>query len=52
MSEIMELEEIAKPIVKYLKNNYNPHTSLIIDCNSIRLIEDKISIPITDNKEE
>lgn len=46
MEKIEEIEKLTKPIVEYLKKNYNPHTSLIIDSNSIRVVSDEISIPI------
>lgn len=46
MEKIKEIEEITKPIIEYLKKNYNPHTSIIIDCNSIRVVSDEVSIPI------
>lgn len=46
MEKIEEIEKLTKPIVEYLKKNYNPHTSLIIDSNNIRVVSDEISIPI------
>lgn len=46
MEKIKEIEEITKPIIEYLKNNYNSHTSIIIDRDSIRVVSDEISIPI------
>ena len=47
MDKIEEIEKITKPIVEYLKKNYNPHTSVIIDCNSIRVVSDEVSIPLS-----
>ena len=46
MEKIKEIEEITKPIVEYLKKNYNPHTSIIIDREYIRVVSDEVSIPI------
>lgn len=43
---IKTLEDICKPVVDYLKNNYNPHCTVIITNNQIKLVEDKISVPV------
>ncbi|MCH3962954.1 MAG: hypothetical protein LKE46_01650 [Clostridium sp.] len=43
---IKSLEKICKPVVDYLKDNYNPHCAVVITDNQIRLVEDKIGIPV------
>ncbi|MFT8313215.1 MAG: hypothetical protein ABF633_03050 [Clostridium sp.] len=42
---IESLEELCKPVVEYLKNNYNPHCTVVITDSQIKLVEDVISIP-------
>ena len=44
--EIKELEKIADPIVKFINNNFDPHTSVIINYTGVRLLSDKCFIPI------
>ncbi|AND84231.1 hypothetical protein CTDIVETGP_1589 [Clostridium tyrobutyricum DIVETGP] len=46
IEEINSLKELCNPIVDYLKNNYNPHCTVIITDVEIKLVEDKIGIPI------
>ena len=43
---IKSLEEVCKPVVDYLKNNYHPHCTVVITDSEIRLVEDKIGIPV------
>jgi len=37
-------EEIAKLMIKYLAENHNPHTSIIITSNGAELVEGKMCI--------
>lgn len=46
MEKIKELQEISKPILEFLKNNYNPHTTVIISEDGIKVVSDEINIPI------
>lgn len=41
------LEEVTQPVVKFLLENYNPHTSIIIASERIVVVEDVLSIPHT-----
>ncbi|AKA68499.1 hypothetical protein [Clostridium scatologenes] len=40
------LKKICTPVCDYLKDNYNPHCTVIITDNEIKLVEDKICIPV------
>lgn len=40
------LEEICRPIAEYLKNNYDPHCTIIITDTQIKLVRDEIGIPV------
>lgn len=46
MEKSKEIEKIAKPIIDYMKNNYNPHTTVIINENCINVVSDEIYILI------
>lgn len=39
-----ELEELAKPIQKWLEENYNPHVYVAIDINEVCLGETFMSL--------
>ena len=41
-----ELEELCKPLVDFLKEHYDLHTSIIISQDYIRLVRDEIGIPL------
>ena len=43
-----EFKVLARPLVKFLNDNYNPHTEIIIDRNSARVVSGECSISITD----
>ena len=34
-----ELREVAKPLVDYIRANYHPHTTVIVDCNHAEVLE-------------
>lgn len=40
------LEALAKPIVDYLKENHNRYCTAVITRDSIRLVQDELSIPV------
>jgi hypothetical protein len=33
------LLEAAKPLIEYLNNNYHPHCKIIVECNSVEVLE-------------
>ena len=37
--QLNELEELSKPLIKYLNENYNPHTIIIVDFSSAEIFE-------------
>jgi UDP-N-acetylglucosamine pyrophosphorylase len=43
-----EFEDLVKPIIKYLCENYNEDTSLIIMPSGAELVESKLSVEITE----
>lgn len=39
MSKNEELKELARPLVEYIKKNYHPHTTIIIDVQHAEVLE-------------
>lgn len=48
--DLKELKEVAKPLVKYLRENGNTHQKIIIDKMSVKIISDDVFIPIVEVK--
>lgn len=46
MEQIKALEAVCKPVVDYLKENYDPHYTVIITDSLIKLVRDEIGIPV------
>ena len=44
--KITELKKISEPVISFIKENYNPHTAVIINEDSIKVVTDEINIPI------
>ncbi|WP_419962069.1 hypothetical protein [Psychrobacillus sp. BM2] len=40
-----ELELISGPLIKFLEVNYNPHTRIVIDFESVKVVTDVLGIP-------
>lgn len=43
---IAELNKIAEPVIRFIKENYNSHTTVVINEDSIRVVIDEINIPL------
>lgn len=41
-----QLEELCKPVVEWLKENYHPLATVVITDSMIRVVEDDIGIPV------
>lgn len=46
IAKLKELEQITKPLIDFIKENYNPHTSIVINEDSIKVVTDEINIPL------
>jgi len=42
--KIKEFEALAKPLIKYLNDNHNPHAQIIIDSTSAEVVEGQYCI--------
>lgn len=45
-----KLRKISQPIIDFIKENYNPHTTVIISEDSIKVVADEIHIPNNNTK--
>lgn len=52
IEEMQNLEKICKPVAKYLRNNYDPHCTIIITDTQIKLVRDEIGIPVESVQEQ
>lgn len=48
MDKMAELRELSKPLMDYLKKNYNPHAKVEISNSSIKIVEDVVCIQNVD----
>lgn len=39
-----ELEAAAKPLIKYLSENYHPHVKCIVDATSAEILEGLVAV--------
>ena len=46
--QIKELEEVSRPLIKWLNDNCHPHVTAIVDPGRVELTEGVASISITD----
>ena len=44
--KIKELEQISNPIIEFLKKNYNPYTTIIINQDCVKVVTDEMNMPI------
>lgn len=44
--QMVELDILAVPLVKFLQENGNPHQTIVITSESIKLVSDEYSIPV------
>jgi hypothetical protein len=39
--ELKELEKLSEPLIKFLKKNHNPYCQIIIDMDTVKIVEIK-----------
>jgi hypothetical protein len=47
-SDISEFEKLARPLIKYLNDKFNPHTEIIIDTTGARIVSGECAFYTTD----
>lgn len=50
MEQLKKIKELSRPLIEYLQQNYNPHTSIIIESDGIKVVEDLMCTPIFYNE--
>ena len=45
---IQELEVLAKPLIGFLETYYHPHCKIVIDNERVLIVQDVLSIPISE----
>ena len=46
MDKHKELLEVCRPVLEYLRDNWNPNCSVIIANDYIKVVSDEIGLPI------
>ena len=46
--KLKELEEAAKPLMEFLKKNFNPHCRIIVESHSAEVVESVAGVHITE----
>lgn len=41
-----ELEELARPLAEFIRRNYNPHTTIIVTDEFVKVVIDEMGTPI------
>lgn len=44
--QMKQLEELAKPLNKWLNDNTNPYSTIIVDCCGVQLMSCEYYVPI------
>lgn len=44
--EYEELKKLAKPLHDWLASNFHPHMYIVINTNSVSVVEKEISVPL------
>ena len=45
IEETRKILKLCKPLLTYLKENYDPHSTLIISEDYIRIVRDEVGLP-------
>lgn len=46
--QIKQLEEVSKPLMKFLAENFHPHVKVIVESNSAEFIEGQATVKCDD----
>lgn len=45
--QIDEIEKLSEPLVKFMCDNFHPHTQIIIEVDGVHIYEGLAGIPVT-----
>ena len=43
--QAIDIQKLAQPLVEYMRDNFNPHTTIAITSERIAVVEDVLSMP-------
>lgn len=43
--KIEQLAELARPLAEWLRNNYDPHVRVVVDCDGATLLREELGAP-------
>ena len=43
--EFEDLKRICEPVVQYLRENYDPHTQIVVTYDSVKVMQEEIGVP-------
>ena len=43
--QAIDIQKLAQPLVEHMRDNYNPHVSIVITGERIAVVEDVLSMP-------
>lgn len=46
MKKFEELSKACEPLIEYLRNNYDPHTCVVVSSDSIKVLRVELGVPI------
>jgi len=45
-TDFEELERLSLPLNKWLQKNYDLHTSIILECGYVKIVQDRCGMPL------
>ena len=45
--QIAEIEKLSEPLVKFMNNNFHPHTFILVETSAVTVGEESARVPIT-----
>ena len=45
LKEVEEFRELVKPLVEYLRKNYNPYCKIIVECDHAEIVKGELGVP-------
>ena len=45
--QIDEIAKLSEPLIKYMNDNFHPHTAIVIETGAVTVVEELAIVPIT-----
>jgi len=46
--QMTELKVLSAPLIKFLGDNFDPHTSIVVDSGYVRIVSENCGVPVDD----